>query len=44
MVGIKIDGLAVISDAGHMLIDIAGLVMALFAISFAPRPPTPIRT
>lgn len=44
VVGIKIDSLAVISDAGHMLIDVAGLVMALLAISFAQKPPTPIRT
>ena len=44
IVGIKIDSLAVISDAGHMLIDMAGLVMALFAISFAAKPPTPRRT
>lgn len=42
--GIKIDSLAIISDAGHMLIDVAGLVMALFAISFAAKPPTPRRT
>ena len=44
VVGIRIDSLAVISDAGHMLIDVAGLVMALLAISFAQKPPTPIRT
>ena len=44
IVGIKIDSLAVISDAGHMLVDVAGLVMALFAISFAGKPPTPRRT
>jgi len=44
VVGIKIDSLAVISDAGHMLIDVAGLVMALLAISFAAKPPTPRRT
>ncbi|HKQ20981.1 MAG TPA: cation diffusion facilitator family transporter [Nitrososphaeraceae archaeon] len=44
IVGIKIDSLAIISDAGHMLIDVAGLVMALFAISFAAKPPTPRRT
>ena len=42
--GIKIGSLAVISDAGHMLIDVAGLVMALFAISFTQKPATPIRT
>jgi cobalt-zinc-cadmium efflux system protein len=44
VVGIKIDSLAVISDAGHMLIDVAGLLMALLAISFAGKPPTPRRT
>lgn len=44
VVGVKIDSLAVISDAGHMLIDVAGLLMALLAISFAQKPPTPIRT
>jgi cobalt-zinc-cadmium efflux system protein len=43
-VGLKIGSLAVISDAGHMLIDVAGLVMALLAISFSQRPATPIRT
>ncbi len=44
LVGIKIGSLAVISDAGHMLIDVAGLVMALLAISFTQRPATPTRT
>ena len=44
VIGIRIDSLAVISDAGHMFIDVAGLVMALLAISFAQKPPTPIRT
>lgn len=43
-VGLKIGSLAVVSDAGHMLIDVAGLVMALLAISFAQKPATPIRT
>jgi len=42
--GVKIGSLAVISDAGHMLIDVAGLVMALLAISFTQRPATPTRT
>ena len=41
VIGIRIDSLAVISDAGHMFIDVAGLVMALLAISFAQKPPTP---
>jgi len=42
--GIKIGSLALISDAGHMIIDVAGLVMALLAISFSQRPATPTRT
>lgn len=44
VVGFRIGSLAVISDAGHMLIDVAGLVMALLAISFAQKPATPITT
>jgi cobalt-zinc-cadmium efflux system protein len=44
IVGFKIGSLAVISDAGHMLIDAAGLVMALLAISFTQKPATPVRT
>jgi cobalt-zinc-cadmium efflux system protein len=44
LVGLKIGSLAIISDAGHMLIDVAGLVMALLAISFAQKPATPVRT
>ncbi len=44
LVGIRIGSLAVISDAGHMLIDVAGLVMALLAISFTQKPATPTRT
>ena len=42
--GVKIGSLAVISDAGHMLLDVAGLVMALLAISFTQKPATPTRT
>ena len=42
--GVEIGSLAVISDAGHMLIDVAGLVMALLAISFTQKPATPTRT
>jgi len=42
--GIKIGSLALISDAGHMLIDVAGLVMTLLAISFTQKPATPTRT
>ncbi len=36
--------LALLADAGHMLTDVAGLAMALFAITFAERPATPERT
>src|SRR6185503_20200699 len=32
------------SDAGHMLIDATGLMMALLAISFTQKPATPIQT
>lgn len=36
--------LALLVDAGHMLTDAAGLLMALVAASLALRPPTPGRT
>jgi cobalt-zinc-cadmium efflux system protein len=36
--------LALLADAGHMLTDVLGLAMALFAIRFAQRPATPART
>ena len=44
VVGFRINSLAVMSDAGHMLIDATGLLMALLAISFTQKPATPIRT
>ena len=44
VVGFNIGSLAVISDAGHMLVDVAGLVMALIAISFTQKPATAVRT
>ena len=44
IVGLVIGSLALLSDAGHMLIDVCGLVMALLAISFSQKPPTPQRT
>jgi cobalt-zinc-cadmium efflux system protein len=44
LIGLYVGSLALISDAGHMLVDVAGLVMALLAISFAQRPATQIRT
>jgi len=36
--------LALLADAGHMLTDVGGLALALFAIRFAGRPPTPEKT
>jgi len=36
--------LALLADAGHMLTDVAGLGLALFAMRFAERPATPERT
>jgi len=36
--------LALLADAGHVLTDVAGLGLALTAISFGKRPPTPRRT
>ena len=44
ILGLAIGSLALISDAGHMLIDVCGLVMALVAMSFSQRPATPNRT
>jgi cobalt-zinc-cadmium efflux system protein len=36
--------LALMADAGHMLADVGGLALALFAIWIAGRPPTPEKT
>src|SRR2546427_11802260 len=36
--------LALLADAGHMLTDVGGLALALFAIWVASRPPTPRQT
>jgi len=44
IMGYSIGSLALISDAGHMLVDVAGILMALLAISFSQRPATPLRT
>lgn len=38
------NSLALLVDAGHMLTDASGLLMALIAASLAMRPPTPERT
>ena len=42
--GIAANSLALLSDAGHMLTDVAGIGMALLAIWFAGRSPTNVRT
>ncbi len=42
--GLLTRSLALLADAGHMLTDVAGLGLALFAIRFAERPATPERT
>ncbi|RLT43033.1 MAG: cation transporter [Chloroflexi bacterium] len=36
--------LALLADAGHLLADIGGIALALFAVTMAQRPPTPRRT
>src|SRR5574341_2290121 len=36
--------LALLADAAHMLTDVGGLALALFAIWIATRPPTPAKT
>lgn len=42
--GVLTRSLALLADAGHMLTDAGGIALALFAIRFASRPPTPDRT
>jgi cobalt-zinc-cadmium efflux system protein len=42
--GLLADSLALLADAGHMATDALGLAMALLAIHFAARPPSPRRT
>lgn len=42
--GFLTHSLALLADAGHMLTDVAGLGLALFAIKFTERPATPERT
>ena len=42
--GVMTGSLALIADAGHMLTDVFGLALALFAIWFAGKPATPQRT
>ncbi len=42
--GFVTGSLALLADAGHMLTDVAALVLALFVTTLAERPPTPRRT
>lgn len=42
--GVLTGSLALLADAGHMLTDVGGLGLALFAVKFAQRPPTTERT
>ncbi len=42
--GLLTGSLALLADAGHMLTDAAGLILALAAMKFAERPPSPRRT
>ncbi|HSB10826.1 MAG TPA: cation diffusion facilitator family transporter [Blastocatellia bacterium] len=42
--GFLTNSLALLSDAGHMLADVAALVLAFFALRFAARPATATKT
>jgi cobalt-zinc-cadmium efflux system protein len=42
--GLAAGSLALLADAGHLLTDAAGLVLALLALHFSERPATPQRT
>ncbi len=42
--GLLTNSLALLADAGHMLTDVAGLGLSLFAVWIAQRPPTAQRT
>lgn len=42
--GLLTNSLALLADAGHMFTDVAGLALAVLAIRFAQRPPTPERS
>ncbi len=42
--GLWTGSLALLADAGHMLTDVMGIALALFAIWFAERPASPERT
>lgn len=42
--GLWAHSLSLLADAGHLLSDAAGVALALIAVAFAARPPTPERT
>lgn len=45
LVGAAVTGsLALLADAGHMFTDVAGILLAVLAVTFASRPATPQRT
>lgn len=45
LIGSAVTGsLALLADAGHMFTDVAGLLLAVLAVTFASRPATPQRT
>lgn len=45
VVGAAVTGsLALLADAGHMVTDVAGILLAVLAVTFAARPATPERT
>jgi cobalt-zinc-cadmium efflux system protein len=42
--GLITGSLALLADAGHMFTDVAGITLAILAVTFASRPATPTRT
>ena len=45
VIGAAVTGsLALLADAGHMFTDVAGILLAVLAVTFASRPATPERT
>ncbi|WP_143447383.1 cation diffusion facilitator family transporter, partial [Kineosporia sp. R_H_3] len=45
LIGSAVTGsLALLADAGHMFTDVAGILLAVLAVTFAARPATPERT
>lgn len=44
IIALVTNSLSLLSEAGHMLVDVGGSVLALFAIHYSSKPPTPERT